>query len=232
MTAQDRLIVAIDEADPDKALKLIERLEGTVCWLKVGMTLYAGAGPDFVRKLVRAGWKVFVDLKFHDIPHQVAGAVAVLADCGVHLLTVHTSGGAEMLKAASQATKGTHTNVLGVTVLTSLDQEALLSVGYQGQLTSLVLKRAQLALEQGLSGVVASPLEAKELRACLPVTCEIVTPGIRPSDTHAGDQTRYTTPSQAISYGATRLVVGRPITQSDDVALAAQNVLREIESAS
>ena len=231
MTPKERLIVAIDEPDVERARALIDRLEGSVDRVKVGMTLYYRAGPALVRDLVARGWNVFVDLKCHDIPHQVAGAVAGLADLGAELLTVHVAGGRAMLDASVAAAEGTETKILGITALTSLDENALSEVGIQATPADLVLKRALLAQDVGLGGVVSSPLEAEALRARVGARFEIVTPGVRPAGHETDDQRRVATPAAAISWGASRLVVGRPITQAADPGAAARRILGEIEAA-
>ena len=231
MRPEDRLIVAIDEPDPIKARALIAELQPAVAWFKVGMTLYFRTGPAFVRDLVGSGADVFLDLKCHDIPHQVEGAVRSLSDLGVGLITVHTGGGPAMLEAAAKGANGSETKVLGVTVLTSLDAEQLSAVGARPEPASLVLQRAALAVECGLDGVVASPLEAGAISAIVPAGFEIVTPGIRPTGSSAGDQRRVSTPADAISSGATRLVVGRPITQAPSPVASAHSVLDAIRNA-
>jgi orotidine-5'-phosphate decarboxylase len=230
MDAQDRLIVAIDESDPVQARQLIDTLSGQVTWFKIGMTLYFRVGPAFVRQLVDDGLNVFLDLKCHDIPHQVEGAVGALAQLGVGLVTVHTGGGPAMLTAAARAADGTATTVLGVTVLTSLDEDQLEVVGMRGEPAALVAQRARVAVECGLGGVVASPLEASAIASLSPTGFEIVTPGIRPVGAAVQDQRRVSTPADAIGAGATRLVVGRPITQAADPVTAAAAVLATIRS--
>jgi orotidine-5'-phosphate decarboxylase len=232
MSAEQRLIVAIDEPDPESARELIGRLQHAVSWFKVGMTLYFRTGPAFVRELIASGAEVFLDLKCHDIPHQVEGAIRTLSQLGVGLVTVHTGGGPAMLEAATRGASGTDTKVLGVTVLTSLDADQLRAVGALPDPTELVVKRAALAVECGLAGVVASPLEAAAIAAFVPPGFEIVTPGIRPVGSAVGDQCRVSTPAAAIVAGATRLVVGRPITQAKDPAESAVSVLDAIRAAS
>ena len=232
MRPQDRLIVAIDEPDADRARLMIDDLASSVTWFKVGMTLYFKTGPVFVQELIRSGAQIFLDLKCHDIPHQVEGAVRSLSGLGVGLITVHTGGGPAMLEAAARGAQGSETKVLGVTVLTSLDADQLRAVGADPDAASLVLKRAKLAVESGLDGVVASPLEAAAIKARVPLGFEIVTPGIRPLGSAAGDQRRISTPSDAIAAGASRLVVGRPITQSDTPGRSAEAILNEIQAAS
>ncbi|MGM0574923.1 MAG: orotidine-5'-phosphate decarboxylase [Myxococcota bacterium] len=231
MTPADRLIVALDHPEVEPALALADRLYGTVRWLKVGMTLFFRGGRRFVRDLDERGFSVFVDLKCHDIPYQVQGAVAGLADLGAGLVTVHTAGGEEMLRAAVRAADGTDTRILGVTVLTSLDRAALRETGIDETPGELVRRRTSLAVRCGLDGVVASPLEAGLVRDHAPPGLEIVTPGIRPRDAAEDDQRRVATPEAALHAGATRLVVGRPITQSGDPVEAARAILAEIEAA-
>jgi orotidine-5'-phosphate decarboxylase len=231
LTPADRLIVAIDAPGEAEARALVGELRGTGVWFKIGMTLFYRAGRGFIDELVAAGEHVFVDLKCHDIPHQVAGAVRALAELGVDLLTVHTSGGPAMLEAAARAVEGTQSRVLGVTVLTSLDAADLAAIGIDRTPADLVLDRARLAASAGIHGVVASPQEARALRQALPAGFEIVTPGIRPASAPADDQRRTATPAQAIRAGATRLVVGRPITTACEPAMAARAMLREIEAA-
>lgn len=231
MTPRDRLIVAIDEPDLARAEALIEGLEGAVDWLKIGMTLYYRAGPAWVGRLVTEGWKIFVDLKCHDIPHQVSGAVSAIADTGAGLTTVHAAGGPAMLEAAASALQGTDTRLLAITVLTSLDADTLARVGPKADPLSLVLQRSLLASASGCDGIVASPLEASPVASRLPAGFEIVTPGIRPPGADHGDQRRVASPEGAISAGATRLVVGRPITTAPDPSLAAAHILASIPSA-
>lgn len=232
MTPRDRLIVAIDHPDDASANAVLEQLSGRVDRVKIGSTLFLSAGPQIVRRWVDEGWRVFVDLKCHDIPYQVGRAVGVLADLGADLVTIHTSGGREMMAAAAEAVRGSQTRVLGVTVLTSLDQESLDEVVPGANPADLVIRRARLAVEAGLHGVVASPLELARLRSTVPHDFQIVTPGIRPTGSDRGDQKRTATPRDAIAAGATCLVVGRPITGSPDPGAAAQAVLAEIEAVS
>jgi len=226
------LIVAIDHPDVDSANALLGQLSGHVDRVKIGMTLFFSAGPDLVRQWVGDGWRVFVDMKCHDIPYQVGRAVGVLAEQGADLVTIHTAGGREMMKAAVDAVRGTDTLVLGVTVLTSLDAASLDEVVPGASPEDLVVRRALLAMEAGLHGVVASPLELPALRAAVPADFQIITPGIRPAGAATGDQRRTATPAEAIAAGSSCLVVGRPITGATEPALAADAVLAEIGAVS
>lgn len=229
--ARDRLIVALDETEPAAARALIERLDGQARWLKVGLALYGAGGPGFVLELLDQGYEVFLDLKLHDIPHQVGAAVEVHAKLGAKLLTIHTSGGAAMMRAAAESAAGSELAVIGVTVLTSLDSRDLAEIGARSDARSLVLDRARLAVESGLAGVVASAVEAAAVADALGAGVEIVTPGIRPAGTSADDQRRVATPAEAIRGGATRLVVGRPITRAGDPAAATVAILDEMRAA-
>lgn len=226
----DRLICALDVVDRPSLDVATGRLEGVARWIKVGSMLFNALGPSVVRDLVARGWRVFVDLKLHDIPHQVEGSVQVLGDLGASLVTVHTGGGPEMLEAAARAAAPFEMGVLGVTVLTSMDGAALEAVGVAASPADAVLQRAQLAWRSGVKGVVASPLEAAMIRRALP-EIELVTPGIRPAGSAVGDQKRIATPAAAIAAGATRLVVGRPILQAADPAEATRQILSAIATA-
>lgn len=231
LSPQERLIVAVDASTRAEALALIERLPPQVRWVKIGAVLFAAEGPDLVREIVASGRKVFLDLKLHDIPHQVGLTAAAVAKLGVHLLTLHASGGTAMMRAAVESCAGTPCRLLAVTVLTSLDAEALAAIGVAEPPAQAVLRRARLAIDAGVDGVVASPREAAALRELLGPGPEIVTPGIRPAGSAHGDQRRVATPSDAIRAGASRLVVGRPITRASDPAAAADAVCAEIAGA-
>jgi orotidine-5'-phosphate decarboxylase len=235
---KDRLIVALDVPDRDSALRLVELLSGAVGMFKIGSQLFTAAGPQFVREIVTAGERVFLDLKFHDIPNTVAGAVESAARLGVSILNVHTLGGSEMMRAAAHAVgdRGllwiTRPAVLGVTVLTSMDKSDLADVGITSDLRSEVVRLATLAQDSGLDGIVASPHEIRLIREC--ITAErfiILTPGIRPSLSASGDQKRVATPADAVRDGADFLVIGRAITESPDPRGAAERILEEIDAA-
>ena len=227
---RDRLIVALDVANAAEAQRLTGLIGDSAGLFKIGKQLFTAEGPQIVRDLVASGRKVFLDLKFHDIPTTVAGAVASASHLGVSMLTVHASGGSKMLKAAVEAA-GTGPKVLAVTVLTSLSNEELAEVGVAGRVRDQVLRLAALARSAGCPGIVASPNEVSEIRRELGTGFDIVTPGVRPAGAEKGDQARVATPSEAIFAGATYLVVGRPITGAKDPAAAARSVVAEIESA-
>ncbi|HKS42110.1 MAG TPA: orotidine-5'-phosphate decarboxylase [Blastocatellia bacterium] len=237
ISAKDRLIVALDVPDRASALTLVEQLSGLVGMFKIGSQLFTAEGPDLVREIVRGGEKVFLDLKFHDIPNTVAGAVESAARLGVSILNVHTLGGSEMMRAAAHAVgdRGllwiTRPAVLGVTVLTSMDKADLADVGIPSDLSAEVVRLATLAQDSGLDGIVASPHEIRLIREC--ITAErfiILTPGIRPAWSSKGDQKRIATPADAIRDGADFLVIGRAITDSDNPRAAAERILEEINS--
>ncbi|HSH53666.1 MAG TPA: orotidine-5'-phosphate decarboxylase [Methylotenera sp.] len=213
-----KIIVALDYADEKSALKLVEQLDPTLCRLKVGKELFTSAGPLFVEKLSRSDFGVFLDLKFHDIPNTVAKACTAASNLGVWMLNVHASGGFEMMQAAQQAVNNSDTKplLIAVTVLTSMNQEALSKIGIQTDLATHVLNLAKLTKQAGLDGVVCSALEASVLRKEIGYDFCLVTPGIRPANTNQDDQSRVVTPVDALNLGASYLVIGRPITQADN----------------
>ena len=222
----NRLIVALDVPSADEALALADRLEGSASWLKVGLELYTEAGPDIVRALVAKGARIMLDLKLHDIPATVGRATARVASLGAELLTVHTCGGPAMLKAAAEAAGDM--GILGVTVLTSMDESDLAAVGAAGTVDELVARRARLAIDSGCAGVVSSPNEAARIRAMAPEGFLIVTPGVRPAGSEVGDQKRVATPAAARAHGADLVVVGRPVRYADDPAAMASLIAREL----
>jgi orotidine-5'-phosphate decarboxylase len=228
---RDSLIVALDVANGDKARALIRDLGDAVTFFKVGMELFTAEGPAIVLDLVASGKRVFLDLKFHDIPNTVAGAVRTAASLGVSFLTVHAGGGSKMLRAAVEAAShsATKPTVLAVTVLTSLAADDLEEVGSSGGVEAQVLRLAGLAINAGCGGIVASAQEASALRQTLGTGFTLVTPGIRPPGGVAGDQARVVTPADAIGAGADYLVVGRPITASDSPRQAARAIAQEID---
>ena len=232
MRPEDRLIVALDVAEPHEAFQLTSQLAGVASWVKVGSVLFSLAGRTLVKQLVDDGWNVFLDLKLHDVPHQVGMTVHALSDLGVKLATLHTSGGPRMMEAAAKAADGSgakELDLLGVTVLTSMDEAELASVGVVGTPAATVELRARLAKESGLDGVVSSALEARAIREIVGDHFEIVTPGIRPKGVQSHDQKRVATPKEAIDAGASRIVVGRAITQAVDPAQAAASILKSLQ---
>jgi orotidine-5'-phosphate decarboxylase len=230
---RESLIVALDVADGSKSRALVQSLGEAVNFYKVGNELFTAEGPSVVRELVASGKKVFLDLKFHDIPNTVAGAVRTAATLGVSLLTVHAGGGSKMLRAAAEAAAQSHSKpiVLAVTVLTSLASDDLEEIGIRDGVEAEVLRLARLAIEAGCGGVVASAQESSSLRRALGKGFTLVTPGIRPAGGVAGDQARVVTPKDAIRAGANYLVVGRPITASDNPREATRAITQQIEQA-
>ena len=224
------IIVALDYPDADSAIALAERLSPSLCRLKVGKELFTRAGPALVERLQSLGFDLFLDLKFHDIPNTVAGAVSAAADLGVWMVNVHASGGARMMEAAREAVDAcAHRPLLiGVTVLTSLSDDDLASMGYRETAHQRVLRLADMAQDCGLDGVVCSAQEASELRAAHGKDFCLVTPGIRFAGDAAGDQRRVVTPADAIQRGSTYLVIGRSITGADDPLAALERVHTEL----
>lgn len=227
-----KIIVALDYADAAPALALVDRLDPALCRLKVGKELFTVAGPDLVRALVARGFEVFLDLKFHDIPHTVAAACRAAASLGVWMVNVHASGGRRMLTAAHDAlaTLERRPLLIAVTVLTSMSAEDLGEVGIDVAPADQVLRLARLAQESGLDGVVCSAQEATRLRGELGQAFRLVTPGIRPAGAETGDQRRVMTPGEALRAGATDLVIGRPITAAADPLAALRAIRSEIET--
>jgi len=235
-TASDRLLVALDVETLADAERVLARLEGTVTGCKIGSQLFTAAGPRAVEAARKRGFRVFLDLKYHDIPNTVAGAVREATRLGVFMLNVHASGGAAMMRAGAEAAAKAATDFalprplcLGVTVLTSLDRRALWrEVGVAASVDSHVLCLAEGARAAGLDGCVASPREIGRLRVALGRDWVIVTPGIRPAAQGGDDQARVATPREALAAGADYLVVGRPITAAADPAAAATALLEEL----
>lgn len=221
------LIVALDFPDEAAALAMADRLDPTRARVKVGKELFTRAGPGCVRRLIERGFDVFLDLKYHDIPNTVAGALAAAAELGVWMVNVHASGGPKMLAAARAAIPADSGGplVTAVTVLTSLDSAQLTAIGVTCPPAEQVLRLARLTAAAGLDGVVCSAQEAPSLRAALPVSFGLVTPGIRPAGAHEDDQQRRATPEAALAAGATWLVVGRPITRAPDPDAAVSRIL-------
>lgn len=225
-----RVITALDFPDAEQALACAARLRPDLCALKVGKELFTSAGPQLVEKLQQQGFKIFLDLKFHDIPNTTAKAVAAAARLGVWMVNVHCQGGRAMMEAAANALSAFNKRpiLIGVTVLTSLDQAALSDLGIHDRIEDLVLRYASLARECGLDGVVSSAREASLIKQHIAQPFVNVTPGIRPAGSALGDQKRVLTPAAALQAGADYLVIGRPITQAADPVAALQSINAEI----
>jgi len=230
MDPRQRLIVALDVSSAAAAQKIVAAVGDSAHAYKVGMQLYTAEGPAIVRELVGSGRKVFLDLKYHDIPNTVGAAVREAAQLGVSMLTVHASGGCKMLCAAAESAQGANPNLLllAVTVLTSLDDADLNMLGLRGGVLDQVLRLAALALSNGCKGVVASAQEASALRQEFGHEFTIVTPGVRPAGSGADDQARVVTPAEALAAGASYIVVGRPITEASDPAAEARAILGQL----
>lgn len=230
---RDKLIVALDYPDAASALALVDKLSGSVRWFKVGLELYISAGPSIIQTLRKRGHSVFLDLKLHDIPNTVAGAVRSAASLGVELLTIHALGGPAMMAAAHDALAGLATppQLLAVTILTSMDSAQLAAIGLANQPAQQVELLARLGLASGINGFVCSVEEVAHLRAITGPSGVLVTPGIRPAGSAIGDQKRIAGPAEALRRGASYLVVGRPITQAPNPAQAASDILAEISQA-
>lgn len=231
LSPRDRLIVALDVASAAEAQTLVSKIGNSAAIYKIGKQLFTSEGPGMVRDLIGSGRKVFLDLKYHDIPNTVAAAVRAAADLKVHMLTVHASGGSKMLRAAAEAAAASSAKplVLAVTVLTSMADEDLAEIGIAGKAQDQVVRLAKLAHKAGVGGLVASPSELKALRQAVGQEMKIVTPGVRPAGSDKGDQARVATPAEAIANGADYIVVGRPITGASDPAAAAKAILAEMQ---
>ncbi len=228
---RQRLIVALDVSTAAAARKIVAAVGDSALTYKVGMQLYTAEGPQLVRDLIASGRRVFLDLKYHDIPNTVGAAVAEAAKLGVSMLTIHSSGSGKMMRAAVEAAKARpELIVLAVTVLTSLDGTDLEKIGVRGTVEDTVIRLSTIALANGCQGVVASAREASSLRARLGDAFAIVTPGIRTAGGSVGDQVRVVTPTEAIAAGASHIVVGRPITEAADPAAQARAILAQITS--
>lgn len=233
-----KLIIALDVETPTKALELVKQLHSVAGMFKVGSQLFTAAGPQIVRDILAHDSKVFLDLKFHDIPHQVAGAARSAAELGVSLFTIHASGGSEMVQRAVDSVNevaakgGERSAILAISVLTSIDETILSQIGVTSSPAESVLRLVKLAEAAGVDGVVASPQEIETIRRTVSSPdFLVVTPGIRPSTNDKGDQKRVATPAAAIAAGASYLVVGRPITAAPDPLAAATAILDEIQRA-
>lgn len=232
--ARDKIMVALD-CDAERALELAHELEGRASWLKVGMTLFYSEGPKIVEAMKRLGFKVFLDLKLHDIPHQVRGAARSAALTGADLITVHGLGSSAMVAAALEGvgeaaaeTGSERARVIAVTVLTSMDEAALEEIGVDRPVKEEAARLASLAGGAGADGVVCSPQEASAMRELLGEDALVVTPGVRPAGSALGDQSRVATPASAVAAGASHLVIGRPITGSIDPVAAVEAIVSEL----
>jgi len=228
---KDRIIVALDTDSPEAALAAVSALAGEVGLFKVGMELFPRGGPGLVERIRATGAEVFLDLKFHDIPNTVAGAVKSAVALGVKFATVHASGGKAMLAAAAAAAAGSGTTILAVTVLTSLDDTDLSSIGFALRAAEAVDRLAGLAMEAGIGGIVCSAREVAAVRARVGKEVVLVTPGVRLPEDSVGDQKRVVTPFEAVRAGANYIVVGRPITKAADPVAAARKFAAEMKRA-
>lgn len=229
------IIAALDVPTAEQALRLATAIAPVVGAFKIGKELFVSAGPDIVRHVRNTGANVFLDLKFHDIPNTVAKAVASAVRLDVQMLTIHTSGGSEMMRAAEKSAQDTAQSlgrpaplVLGVTVLTSMDSNALTEIGCEANVGHQVERLATLAVKSGVRGLVCSPLEIADLREILPAEIQLVTPGIRTGAEKADDQKRTLSPREAIQAGASWLVVGRPIYAAENPRAAAEKILESL----
>ena len=225
----DKIIVALDVATKEKALDLIEQLSGQISFFKIGLQLYTAEGPEIVRAVLSTGAKVWLDIKLHDIPNTVARAVESASNLGVQMLTIHLSGGSEMIRAATAA-RANNILILGVSVLTSATEETLREIGISDKVDDQVLRLAKLGVEAGIDGIVASPHEIKTLRAAFGHKIKIVVQGIRPTWAEPGDQKRFMTPRQALGAGADYIGIGRPITTHPRPSEAVAKILQEFSA--
>jgi orotidine-5'-phosphate decarboxylase len=235
MTQSDKIFCALDTPSSDVALDWAGRLKGLVGGLKLGLEFFGAQGPDGIRKVAATGMPIFLDLKFHDIPNTVAQAVTSVTPLAPVLMTVHAGGGQAMMRAAAQAAAETaakagvaRPRLLGVTVLTSLDQGDLAAAGVAGSVEDQVVRLARMAQDSGLDGVVCSPKEIAPIRRACGPDLILLVPGIRPAGAALGDQKRVMTPREAVDAGATYLVIGRPITEAPDPAQAARDIARSL----
>jgi orotidine-5'-phosphate decarboxylase len=225
--AADKIIVALDVPSKKNALGLVEQLRGQISFFKIGLQLYTAEGPEIVRAVLSTGAKVWLDLKLYDIPNTVGRAVESASGLGVQMLTIHLSGGGEMIRAATTARKGSM-SILGVTVLTSSTDETLREIGIASKAEDQVLRLARLGVENGIDGVVASPHEIKRLRSEFGEKIIIAVQGIRPTWAKADDQKRFRTPREALEAGADYIGIGRPITKDPNPGEAVERTLREL----
>jgi orotidine-5'-phosphate decarboxylase len=225
--AADKIIVALDVATKEKALELVQELRDQISFFKIGLQLYTAEGPEIVRAVLATASRVWLDLKLYDIPNTVAGAVKSASHLGVHMLTIHLSGGSEMIRAATDA-RANDIVILGVTVLTSATELTLREIGIGDKVTDQVLRLAGLGVEGGIDGLVASPHEIKTLRTEFGNKLKLAVQGIRPRWAEPGDQKRFMTPREAIDAGADYIGIGRPITAHRNPREALERILEEL----
>jgi len=225
--AADKIIVALDVATKERALELVDQLLDQISFFKIGLQLYTAEGPEIVRAVLSTGARVWLDIKLHDIPNTVARAVESANGLGVHMLTIHLSGGSEMIRSATAA-RANNMLLLGVTVLTSATEQTLREIGITDRVEDQVLRLVRLGVEAGIDGVVASPHEIKKLRAEFGDKIKIAVQGIRPTWAEPGDQKRFTTPHEALEAGADYIGIGRPITAHPQPSEALAKILQEL----
>lgn len=225
------LIIALDLETRGEVMDFLPRLEGTGCWVKVGLQLFTRYGPPIVEEIAARGFPVFLDLKLHDIPNTVARSIQSLASLPIGMLTLHTAGGREMMSAAVAAAQqyAPELLLLGVTVLTSMDDDALLEIGVEDRATVQVLRLARLAREAGLRGLVCSPLEVTHLQDEFAGEMTLVTPGIRPPGSASDEQKRIATPAQAREMGSDYIVVGRPVLRAEDPRAVVESIRKDLQ---
>ncbi|MBE6411806.1 MAG: orotidine-5'-phosphate decarboxylase [Opitutales bacterium] len=226
-----KLMLALDLPNRESALDMLTKLRGNLEWVKIGLQMYLAYGSDFVREVADMGFKIFLDLKLYDIPNTVASAIKSLKGLPISMLTIHTSGGREMMKFALDAAKETNPDLLllGVTVLTSFNEDGLAETGVSLPPAKQVEHLAKLAVDCGMKGLVCSPLEIEALRKILPDDVKLVTPGIRPAGSDANEQKRIMTPALASEIGSSYIVVGRPILKAENPAEAARAIIDELK---
>ncbi len=227
-----KLMLALDLPDRDSALEMLNKLRGSLEWVKIGLQMYLKYGASFVKEVADMGFKIFLDLKLHDIPNTVASAVKSLQGMPISMLTIHTCGGREMMMRALEAADETNKDLrlLGVTVLTSFNDEGLAETGVALPPAKQVELLAKLATDSGMKGLVCSPLEIETLRKIIPEDVVLITPGIRPAGSDANEQKRVMTPEMAAKAGSNFIVVGRPILKAENPAQAAKNIIAELEN--
>lgn len=235
ISPKDRIFCAIDTTDLDHAVGLARSLSGVIGGAKLGKEFFAAHGPQGVRAVARTGMPIFLDVKYHDIPNTVAGAIRAVTPLGLRIVNVHAAGGIEMMKRAGEAAREAADKagldapwVIAVTILTSMDQGDLDDVGLKGPVEDRVVKLAELTRKAGLDGVVCSAREITPVRAACGPDFKLITPGIRPSWAASDDQKRIVTPADAVAMGSDILVIGRPITKADDPVAAAKRIVAEL----